>query len=214
MLWVGHAGPVPAAVRVSQQERSRAMRERLLDATIECLITNGWSGTSTTLVSQRAGVSRGAQLHHFPTKNALVLAAVAHLSERRADELEQAAAALPRGKRRTRALLEMFAEHYTGDVFTAALELWVAARTDPELLGPVADLEAQIGRGAHRIAIKALDIEATAGGSRELVQATLDLIRGLGLANQLTDDSARRKRVLDAWAITLDDQLSRVKEKR
>ncbi len=101
-----------------------------------------------------------------------------------------------------------------GDVFTAALELWVAARTDPELLGPVADLEAQIGRGAHRIAIKALDIEATAGGSRELVQATLDLIRGLGLANQLTDDSARRKRVLDAWAITLDDQLSRVKEKR
>ena len=108
----------------------------------------------------------------------------------------------------------MFAEHYTGDVFTAALELWVAARTDPELLGPVADLEAQIGRGAHRIAIKALDIEATAGGSRELVQATLDLIRGLGLANQLTDDSARRKRVLDAWAITLDDQLSRVKEKR
>ncbi|MCO5323244.1 MAG: TetR/AcrR family transcriptional regulator [Nocardioidaceae bacterium] len=214
MLWVGHAGPVPAAVRVSQEERSRAMRERLLDATIECLITNGWSGTSTTLVSQRAGVSRGAQLHHFPTKNALVLAAVAHLSERRADELEQAAAALPRGKRRTRALLEMFAEHYTGDVFTAALELWVAARTDPELLGPVADLEAQIGRGAHRIAIKALDIEATAGGSRELVQATLDLIRGLGLANQLTDDSARRKRVLDAWAITLDDQLSRVKEKR
>ncbi|MEZ5112159.1 MAG: TetR/AcrR family transcriptional regulator [Nocardioidaceae bacterium] len=205
---------MPAAVRVSQEERSRAMRERLLDATIECLITNGWSGTSTTLVSQRAGVSRGAQLHHFPTKNALVLAAVAHLSERRADELEQAAAALPRGKRRTRALLEMFAEHYTGDVFTAALELWVAARTDPELLGPVADLEAQIGRGAHRIAIKALDIEATAGGSRELVQATLDLIRGLGLANQLTDDSARRKRVLDAWAITLDDQLSRVKEKR
>lgn len=123
------------------------MRERLLDATVECLISHGWAGTSTTLVSQQAGVSRGAQLHHFPTKNALVLAAVAHLSERRAQELEQAAANLPRGKRRTRALLEMFADHYTGDVFTAALELWVAARTDPELIGPVADLETQIGRG-------------------------------------------------------------------
>ena len=81
---------MPAAVRITQagritqEERSRAMRERLLDATIECLITHGWSGTSTTLVSQRAGVSRGAQLHHFPTKNALVLASVVHLSERRA----------------------------------------------------------------------------------------------------------------------------------
>ncbi|HMU35970.1 MAG TPA: TetR/AcrR family transcriptional regulator [Marmoricola sp.] len=220
MLLVGHADPVPAAVRITQagritqEERSRAMRERLLDATIECLITHGWSGTSTTLVSQRAGVSRGAQLHHFPTKNALVLASVVHLSERRAAELEQAAANLPRGKRRTRALLEMFAEHYTGDVFTAALELWVAARTDPELLGPVAELEAQIGRGAHRIAIKALGIDDLSNGSRELVQATLDLIRGLGLANQLTDDGARRKKVLDAWAATLDAQLGRVEEKK
>ena len=220
MLLVGHADPVPAAVRITQagritqEERSRAMRERLLDATIECLISHGWSGTSTTLVSQRAGVSRGAQLHHFPTKNALVLASVVHLSERRAAELEQAAANLPRGKRRTRALLEMFAEHYTGDVFTAALELWVAARTDPELLGPVAELEAQIGRGAHRIAIKALGIDDLSNGSRELVQATLDLIRGLGLANQLTDDGARRKKVLDAWAATLDAQLGRVEEKK
>jgi len=220
LLLVGHADPVPAAVRITQagritqEERSRAMRERLLDATIECLITHGWSGTSTTLVSQRAGVSRGAQLHHFPTKNALVLASVVHLSERRAAELEQAAANLPRGKRRTRALLEMFAEHYTGEVFTAALELWVAARTDPELLGPVAELEAQIGRGAHRIAIKALGIDDLSNGSRELVQATLDLIRGLGLANQLTDDGARRKKVLDAWAATLDAQLGRVEEKK
>ena len=108
----------------------------------------------------------------------------------------------------------MFAEHYTGDVFTAALELWVAARTDPELLGPVAELEAQIGRGAHRIAIKALGIDDLSNGSRELVQATLDLIRGLGLANQLTDDGARRKKVLDAWAATLDAQLGRVEEKK
>jgi len=188
------------------------MRERLLDATVECLISHGWAGTSTTLVSQQAGVSRGAQLHHFPTKNALVLAAVAHLSERRAQELEQAAANLPRGKRRTRALLEMFADHYTGDVFTAALELWVAARTDPELIGPVADLETQIGRGAHRIAITALGVDESDRGTRELVQATLDLIRGLGLANVLTDDRLRRNRVLDTWARTLDLQLAQLKE--
>ena len=49
------------------------MRQRLLEATVECLVERGWSGTSTTLVSERAGVSRGAQLHHFPTKGDLVL---------------------------------------------------------------------------------------------------------------------------------------------
>ena len=67
------------SIRVPQEERTRAMRARLLEATIECLVERGWAGTSTTVVSQRAGVSRGAQLHHFPTKNALVLAAVEHL---------------------------------------------------------------------------------------------------------------------------------------
>ncbi|WP_169799311.1 TetR/AcrR family transcriptional regulator, partial [Nocardioides jensenii] len=83
--------------RVPQEERSRAMRQRLLEATVECLVEAGFSGTSTTLVSQRAGVSRGAQLHHFPTKNDLVLAAVEHLTEVRGAELAAAAAQLPRG---------------------------------------------------------------------------------------------------------------------
>ena len=78
------------------------MRQRLLDATVECLVEHGWSGTSTTLVSERAGVSRGAQLHHFPTKNDLVLAAVEHLSEVRDDECRGRDRACPAGRRRTR----------------------------------------------------------------------------------------------------------------
>ena len=53
-------------------ERSAATRVRLLDATIDCLIELGWSGTSTTEVVRRAGVSRGAQVHHYPTKEDLV----------------------------------------------------------------------------------------------------------------------------------------------
>ena len=63
------------------------MRARLLEATVDCLVERGFAGTSTTLVSERAGVSRGAQLHHFPTKNDLVVAAVEHLTEVRGAEL-------------------------------------------------------------------------------------------------------------------------------
>ena len=69
-----------ASARVPQEERTRVMRARLLDATVECLVERGFAGTSTTLVSERAGVSRGAQLHHFPPKNDLVVAAVVHLA--------------------------------------------------------------------------------------------------------------------------------------
>jgi AcrR family transcriptional regulator len=194
-------------VRVPQEERTRAMRQRLLDATVEVLVERGWSGTSTTLVSQRAGVSRGAQLHHFPTKADLVLAAVEHLSDARREDLRAAAADLPTGRRRTRAVLEMLAVHFTGPVFSAALELWVAARTDAQLLAAVGPLEQRIGRETHRAVVDLLGFDQAEPGVRELVQATLDLVRGLGLANTLTDDAARRRRILDQWAVVLDSQV-------
>ena len=198
-----------ATPRVPQEQRTRAMRQRLLEATVECLVEHGWSGTSTTMVSARAGVSRGAQLHHFPTKNDLVVAAVEHLSELRGEELREAARHLPRGRRRTRAGLEMLADHFTSPVFAAALELWVAARTDAMLHEAVVPLEQRVGREAHRIAVEALGVDEGQPRARELVQATLDLVRGLGLANTITDDTARRRRILDAWAHTLDAELSR-----
>jgi AcrR family transcriptional regulator len=198
-----------ASARVPQTERSRAMRQRLLEATVDCLVEHGWSGTSTTLVSQRAGVSRGAQLHHFPTKADLVLAAVDHLSATRYDEVLGRAAALPSGAGRTRALLEVLADIFTGPLFVAALELWVAARTDATLQPAVVELEARIGRAAHRHAAEVLGVDEQVPGNRELVQATLDLVRGLGLADTLTDDRRRRTRILDEWATVLDASLRR-----
>jgi AcrR family transcriptional regulator len=196
-----------APTRVPQEERTRAMRQRLLEATVDLLVERGWSGTSTTLVSRRAGVSRGAQLHHFPTKNDLVLAAVEHLSDVRGRELAEASTRLPSGRRRTRAVLGMLADHFTSPVFTAALELWVAARTDPTLMAALAPLEQRIGRETHRRTVELLGVDENRPGVRELVQATLDLVRGLGLANTITDDAARRERILDEWARTLDDRL-------
>lgn len=196
-----------SATRVPQGERTRAMRQRLLEATVELLVEKGFGGTTTTLVSERAGVSRGAQLHHFPTKNDLVVAAVAHLTEIRGSELEAAAARLPRGAGRTEAVVQMLGDHFGSPVFTAALELWVAARTDPALLEAVAPLEQRVGRETHRLTVELLGADEAAPGVRELVQATLDLVRGLGLANTLGDDERRRRRILTEWARTLDQAL-------
>jgi AcrR family transcriptional regulator len=205
-----HDGRVPAVTaRVPQEERTRAMRARLLEATVELLVEKGYAGTSTTLVSERAGVSRGAQLHHFPTKQDLVVAAVQHVTEVRGAELAAAAENLPSGPKRTRAVLQVLGDHFTSPVFTAALELWVAARTDPDLLAEVAPLELKVGRETHRMTLDLLGADESQPGVRELVQATLDLVRGLGLANTISDDRRRRTRILDQWATTLDDALER-----
>jgi AcrR family transcriptional regulator len=186
------------------------MRARLLEATVELLVERGYAGTSTTLVSERAGVSRGAQLHHFPTKQDLVVAAVQHVTEVRGAELRAAAEGLPTDpRRRTRAVLKVLGDHFTSPVFTAALELWVAARTDDALLAAVAPLEQKLGRETHRLTVELLEADESQPGIRALVQTTLDLVRGLGLANTISDDTRRRNRILDHWAATLDTAMDR-----
>ncbi|AWB93858.1 TetR family transcriptional regulator [Aeromicrobium chenweiae] len=203
---LGRVSTETAPTRIPQGERSRAMRQRLMEATVDCLVELGWSGTTTTVVSRRAGVSRGAQLHHFPSKQALVVAAVEHLTDRRREEMRRSAEQLSE-EGRTRGVLEILAAQFVSPVFFAALELWVAARTDAELREAVAPLERRIGRETHTYAVELLGIDESQGDNRQLVQATLDLVRGLGLAASLTDDARRRSAVLDSWAAVLDHEL-------
>jgi hypothetical protein len=108
---------------------------------------------------------------------------------------------------RTRAVLDVLAAQFVSPVFFAALELWVAARTDAELRKAVGPLERRVGRETHAFALELLGVDEAQGDNRALVQATLDLVRGLGLAASLSDDSKRRGVVLDAWARVLDSQL-------
>ena len=72
-----------AGQRRSQAERSASTRAALLDATIASLVQDGYANTTTSRVAERAGVSRGAHLHHFQTRQALVAAAMERLAERR-----------------------------------------------------------------------------------------------------------------------------------
>ena len=81
-------------VRRAQASRSAATREALLDAAIACLIEEGYANTTTGRVGARAGVSRGAHLHHFQTRITLVAAAVERLARRRFDQLPAAAEVL------------------------------------------------------------------------------------------------------------------------
>jgi AcrR family transcriptional regulator len=129
---------MPEAVRVprTQQQRRDETRGALLDAAVESLIEVGFARTTTLEVQRRAGVSRGALLHHFPSKAELLVAAVDHLAEMRARELRLLAGQLPdarAGAARTNAVLELLWQCFSGTFFHVAMELRTAARTDPEL---------------------------------------------------------------------------------
>lgn len=122
-----------AAGRRTQAERTAETRERLLDAAVASLVEVGYGQTSTTAVAQRAGVSRGAQTHHFPTKRELVVAAVEHVFATREAAFRDAFLALPPDDRTLDRAVEILWEIISGPAYAAVLELLVAARTDPEL---------------------------------------------------------------------------------
>ena len=139
----------PAAapkVRRTQRERSEAMRARLLEATIDCLYEVGYSRTTTIEVAARAGVSRGAQLHHFPTKKRLVTVAVKHLLTTRLAEFRDAFASLPEGADPYAAVIDILWEKTSNRAFYAWLELVVAARTDAPLRKTVIEIAEQFSQ--------------------------------------------------------------------
>jgi AcrR family transcriptional regulator len=190
-----------------QQDRSRATRQRLLEAAIECLAELGWAGSTVAVVAERAGVSRGAAQHHFPTREDLFTSAVEYVSNERLEMLRSHAHDLPTGPDRVRAVLGVVEKMYTSPLFRAAIHLWVAASSDERLRERVVGVEAQVGREAHRTVLDMLGMDDKLPGVRGAVQATLDLGRGLGLANLLSDDSRRRRHVLDEWASLLNAAL-------
>lgn len=189
--------------REPKQDRSRATRQRLLEATIDCLADQGWDATTVTAAAQRAGVSRGAAQHHFPAREDLITAALEHMFDARMAEIRAESTQLPEGPGRTEFVVSRVVDHYTGELFKAALQVWTAAAADPSLRERIVPLEAKFGRTVHQTAIELLGADDTDPTTRRLVQATLDLARGLGLADVLTDDSARRQNIVTQWAATL-----------
>lgn len=202
---------VPEPPHAPKQDRSRATRRRLLSAAVACLAEHGWSGSTVTVVAERAGVSRGAAQHHFRTREDLFTAAVEHMAEERSAALRELLATRPlpaSGPARTDAAVRAIVGLYTGPLFRAALHLWVAASHEEHLGARVAALEARVGRESHRMAVELLGADESRPGVRETVQGLLDMARGLGLANVLTDDAARRDRVVGQWSRLLHDALS------
>ncbi|WP_425830971.1 TetR/AcrR family transcriptional regulator [Streptomyces fractus] len=188
-------------VTLPKQDRSRVTRQRLLESAVACLAAHGWAGSTVSVVAEHAGVSRGAAQHHFPTREDLFTAAVEYVAEERSTALR---ALRPQGRAEAVAAL---VDLYTGPLFRAALHLWVAASNEPQLGGRVTELEARVGRETHRIAVELLGADESVPGVREVVQGLLDMARGLGLANLLTDDRARRERVVAEWGALVDRTL-------
>jgi AcrR family transcriptional regulator len=175
--------------RRTQAERVRTMRSRLLDATVECLVETGYSGFSTNDVVKRAGVSRGALVHHFPSKTQLVAAAADRLVEQRVEDFRETMTALEPGELTVPAALDVLWSFYEGPTFAALLELTVAARTNSELREVVAGGPARIGKAAYDVFLELFPEFRTVSFARELVEGVLGLFAGIAIQGMVDGDA-------------------------
>ncbi|RJQ78857.1 TetR/AcrR family transcriptional regulator [Pseudonocardiaceae bacterium YIM PH 21723] len=188
-----------AIARLTQAQRSERTRELLLDSTIDCLVELGYARTSTGEICRRAGVTRGAHQHHFATRAELFSQAVEHLVARLISDILPNAVLSGTLEERVEAGIDQLWRGYSGELSIAAMELWVAARTDPEL------------RDTMRPVDKAL-VRSTIEGFRHLwgdlvdddkfdrlFGLTLTVIRGLALDAMIGGDPERRERQLAEW---------------
>jgi AcrR family transcriptional regulator len=180
-----------APARRSQSERRAETRGRLLDATIESLIDVGYAGTTIRHVAELAGVSQGAQSHHFPHRVDLVASAFEQLAEHRESRYTERARELPDDRaERIRALLDLLWEDFSSPLFTVALKLWIAAAEDDELRARLVPVERRIYRGLTQVAAEvAGELASEPEFERRLAVAT-NTVAGLALVREF-DPSGR-----------------------
>ena len=156
----------PTPTRRTQEQRSAETRARLLDATIECLVRYGNTGTTTPRVAEMAGVTRGAQVHHFGSKNDLVIAAT---------------------------VLDLLWDLHQGPMFVAAVELWVAGRTDPALGREVAKFESIVATNLMTAVAEFVPDEIHKP-MLDFLYTAMDALRGILIASFVDADPSRARR--------------------
>jgi AcrR family transcriptional regulator len=195
--------PGPAVPRGRREERTATSRARILDAAVECLFESGYCGATTLRIQARAGVSRGRLLHHFPSREELLVAASRHLATERmrrtSERIRGLPADLPAGERLDRAV-ELMWETFSEPHFWSAVELWTAARTNDELRAALLPEERELGAviraGMAEFYGPELAAHPRYPAIRDLV---LTSMRGVGLTYALTRRDPRTDPHLPIW---------------
>jgi len=210
----------PVRVPRTQQQRREETRRALLDAAVESLIEVGFARTTTLEVQRRADVSRGALLHHFPSKAELLVAAVDHLAEMRARELKSLSSQLPPegtepaegalrrspaehapgSDARTGAVLNLLWQCFSGTFFKVSMELRTAARTDAELR-PVLTVAERSLRDRIVAQSRTLFGRAVAEhpGLERALDLTLQLMIGAAMSAVLHGETSHLDDLIDDW---------------
>jgi AcrR family transcriptional regulator len=188
----------------SRSERTADSRLLILDAAVACLVEDGYAGASTLAVQARAGVSRGRLLHHFPSRAELLVAAAEHLSTTQLGAVRRRATSLmadePTGRERVERAIDLMWTTFQEPPFWAAMELWTAARTDPDLRAALREEERRLRAAIRAVADCIWGPEiADAPLYGELCELLFTSMRGVAMVYAFEDRPAATDPHLALW---------------
>ena len=166
--------------RITRAQQRAATRAALIEATADCLIEEGYPALTTRRVAERAGVAQSTLMHHFPTRETLLVEAVSSLALRLAEEaLDRIDLAALHSREHREAVLDQAWNQFTSPQALAVAQLWIAAWSEPELAETLRDLEHRIEAILGATAATLYPDQADDPRFPALITATVSLIQGL-----------------------------------
>ena len=187
--------------RRTQEERSTETKKRLLEATIDCLNELGFNKTGTVEIARRAGVSRGALVHHFPSKHDLIVATAEYHWNRITEEVRNLAMTMHGGQ----LSLDAFIDGIWNKVFlirgsSATIEMIIAARTDSKLRRELVPMVNRLYSNYDEIWSQFFHNSGVSPERIEMLfDLTIELLRGMTLQRVLKDEPEYYQKFLDSW---------------
>lgn len=196
-----------AKPRMTQPQRSDAMRQRLIKATLECMARDGYAGTTIAKIVARAKVSHGATGHHFQTKSDLILAAAEDLMNRSFSVLGELVETAHDEDRYASVINAMWAKFHSQPEMKAMLALAVAAQTDKPLAKAMMALTSRTD--AIYDQVTGLLFEPLKGATvspHELFTLARSVMFGLAAEYHISGNETAVREQIDAWVRLVSTQ--------
>tara|TARA_R110000751_G_scaffold23225_4_gene64603 strand:- start:303 stop:1001 length:699 start_codon:yes stop_codon:yes gene_type:complete len=198
--------------RLTQAEKSAAMRLRLSEATLDALTEVGYDKVSTAMVAKKAGVSQGALTHQFSSKNDLMAAAFERLLTEWRQDRQAFLSSLPDG---TKISADEFTEYLWRTVFVkpryvAALELMLAARMNEPLGIKLRDILQRWREARDMLSAWIIGSDPENPEAIEFLHLNICMLRGIAVHVGFDSDDRDREKLLQSWKKFLKKNLDRI----
>jgi len=197
------------APRRTQAERTETTRKLLLDAATKLIRKNGFGGLRTMEVAKLAGVSRGALLHHFPSKHDLVVGVLTYVNEMNFSLSTRRARLARSSGDPIGDIVEDAKDFFFGDHFFIGLAIAMSDDSTRRLRRETYQFTRQT-----RFSIEAawLDTLVSSGIPKQLagdiLSLTLSVVRGFSVRTLLENDPEQFTRLMDVWRTIIGQHIA------